>query len=71
MDQNSDMPRIDVRDRRGQEHEQQDEPGRQEDQPTDLGTDTGRTITAHSTANRAEAFAEGALHRCLLDWPQA
>jgi hypothetical protein len=71
MDQNSDMPRVDVRDRRRQEHEQHDEPGGNEQQPADPGTKTGRTITAHSTANRAEAFAEGALHRCLLDWPPA
>src|SRR5829696_845159 len=68
MNEDADMPRVDVRDRRGQEHEQHDERGRREQQPSHLRAETGGTIATHSTANRAEAIAEGALHHYLLDW---
>jgi hypothetical protein len=58
MDQDADMPRIDVRDSRGQEHEQHDERGRGEQQPTDLRSEAGPTIAAHATTNGTEAIAD-------------
>src|SRR6185503_19921452 len=66
MNENADVPRVDVTDRRRQEHEQQDERGRREHQPSHLRAETG-AIATHSTASRTEAIAEGALHRYLLD----
>jgi hypothetical protein len=57
VNQDADVSRVDVRDRRGQEHEQQDERGGREHEPPDLRAKAGPTIATHA-AHGPEAIAD-------------